>query len=181
MKLFGVHARYANATYIAASKQGMLPQVETELLGFKEVMTKNSGFSSYISNPTVSREAKVDTISKMFDGPKTSSVTKNLMLTMASNNRIGEATKVVDAFSEYMKASRGEVECVITSAVALSKAQAKKVADALKAEVGGKAVAISQVVDPSILGGLTVQIGDKYLDMSVSSKINTFKRSLGSA
>ena len=117
----------------------------------------------------------------MFDGPKTSSVTKNLMLTMASNNRIGEATKVVDAFSEYMKASRGEVECVITSAVALSKAQAKKVADALKAEVGGKAVAISQVVDPSILGGLTVQIGDKYLDMSVSSKINTFKRSLGSA
>ena len=38
VKLFGVHARYANATYTAASKAGNLAAVETELLGFKEVL-----------------------------------------------------------------------------------------------------------------------------------------------
>ena len=42
LKLFGIPGRYANATYIAASKQGTLDQVETELLSFKEVRWKRS-------------------------------------------------------------------------------------------------------------------------------------------
>lgn len=41
VKLFGIPARYANATYTAASKQGVLDQVETELLGFKSVNARN--------------------------------------------------------------------------------------------------------------------------------------------
>ena len=84
----------------------------------------------------------------------------------------------MDAFAELMKAQRGEVECIITSAVALTKPQLKKIQDGLAAQTGGQAVAVSTVVDESILGGVTVQIGDKFLDMSVASKINTFKRSL---
>ena len=59
-----------------------------------QVMTKNGPFAGFLANPTVGREAKVEAIEKMFDGPKTSPVTKNLMVTMASNNRIGEADKV---------------------------------------------------------------------------------------
>ena len=86
--------------------------------------------------------------------------------------------QVVDMFAELMKASRGEVECVITSAVALTKPQLKKIQDGLASQTGGQKVAVSTVVDESLLGGVTVQIGDKFLDMSVASKINTFKRGL---
>ena len=178
IKLFGIPARYANATYTAASKAGSLEKVETELLAFKAVMEKNAGFGDYLSNPTVSRDAKVSAIDKVFEGDKTQAVTKNLMMTMAANARLADAGKVADAYSELMQAKRGELDAVITSAVALTKAQEKKVTEALKAQAGGKAVSITTAVDPSILGGLTVQIGDKYMDLSVKSQIDKVTASL---
>ena len=125
IKLFGIPARYANATYTAASKAGSLEKVETELLAFKAVMEKNAGFGDYLSNPTVSRDAKVSAIDKVFEGDKTQAVTKNLMMTMAANARLADAGKVADAYSELMQAKRGELDAVITSAVALTKAQEK--------------------------------------------------------
>jgi hypothetical protein len=70
LKLFGIPARYANATYVAASKAGMLPQVETELLGFQALMKKNSTIKDYLTSPTVQRSEQVATIEKLFSGPK---------------------------------------------------------------------------------------------------------------
>jgi len=163
--------------YAAASKQGLLAEVETELLGFKTVLGKNKAFGDFLGNPTVPRGDKVSSIEKIFEGDKTSMITQNLMSTMAANNRIAEADKVVDAYVTLMKAQRGEVDAVVTSAAPLTKAQTKKVTEALKTQLGD--VSISTVVDPSILGGVTVQVGDKFMDLSVSSKINSYARALG--
>ena len=57
-------------------------------------MKKNSAFAGFLGNPTIARAAKVDAVVEMFGGPKSTPITKNLMITMASNNRIGEADKV---------------------------------------------------------------------------------------
>lgn len=182
LKLFGIPARYANATYVAASKAGMLPQVETELLGFQALMKKNSTIKDYLTSPTVQRSEQVATIEKLFSGPKKSSfVTKNLLTVMAANARLDEVDKVVDAFSSQMKASRKEVPVEIISAEPLTKAQESAIVGSLKTLLdGGKAV-LATSVDPSIMGGLTVKIGDKFLDLSVKSKIDTVKRSLSTA
>ena len=51
----------------------------------------------------------------------------------------------------------------------------------LKAQAGGKNVSITTNVDPDILGGMTLQIGDKFLDLSVKSKIEKLNTSLLSA
>lgn len=79
------------------------------------------------------------------------------------------------------QAKRGELDAVVTSATELSKAQMKKVTDVLKQQAGGKAVSITTKVDQSILGGLTLQIGDKFLDLSVKSKIDKLTTTLQSA
>jgi len=68
-----------------------------------QVLETKPAFSEYLNNPTVSRDAKVGAIEKLFDGPKTSGVSKNLMVTMAANNRVGDAAKVADAYCELMK------------------------------------------------------------------------------
>jgi F-type H+-transporting ATPase subunit O len=118
---------------------------------------------------------------ELFKGPKTSKVMKNLMSTLAGNNRVTETDKVADAYLELMKAKRGELDAVVTSATKLTKAQMAKVTDVLKATAKGKAVSITSQVDESILGGLTLQIGDKFLDLSVKSKIDAYTKSLHSA
>lgn len=154
LKLFGIPARYANATYTAASKAKCLDQVETELLGFQSLLASKPNFAGYLANPTISRQAKVDAIGKMFEGPKTSSVVKNLMTTIAANGRFADASKVTDAYVELMKAKRGELDAVVTTASALSAAQLKSVTATLKKQAGGKAVSITTKVGLRLVASL---------------------------
>jgi len=176
LDLHGLHARYANATYVAASKASILDQVEAELEAVKLTASKSPAFKSFLDNPLISRDNKEKGVNDMF-GSKVSPVTLNLMLTLAGNARLAEAPKIADTYSELMKAKRGEVEATIISADPLTKAQMDTVATAMKSQVGeGKKVILSTKVDPSILGGLQVQIGDQFLDLSVGSKIDAISR-----
>lgn len=68
-----------------------------------QVLATKPAFADYMSNPTVSRDEKVKAIDELFSGPKTSKVMKNLMSTLAGNNRVTEADKVADAYLELMK------------------------------------------------------------------------------
>jgi ATP synthase F1 delta subunit len=113
VKLFGIPARYANATYIAASKAGKLDAVEKDLQAFGSIISSNSEFAIYLSNPTISRSTKVSLIESVFDGKKTDQISKNLFTTMAANARLGDARRVIAAYTELMKAKRGEV-CTLT-------------------------------------------------------------------
>jgi len=179
LSMHGLHARYANATYTAASKADILPKVEMELNTIQSVASKSTQFQAFLDNPLISRNNKEKGIQDMMGGGKVSHVTLNLMCTLAGNARLPLTSKIVDTYSELMKAKRGEVEATITSADPLTKAQLDTVAVAMKTQVGaGKKVVLSTQVDPTILGGLQIQIGDKFLDLSVGSKINDLSRTV---
>eukprot|EP01083_Nonionella_stella_P024041 66502_1 len=178
LDLHGMHARYANATYVAASKASVLETVENELNGIKLTATNSPAFSSFLENPLISRDEKEKMVSELMEG-KVNSVTLNLMLTLAGNARLSDAPKIADTFSQLMKAKRGEVDATIISADELTKTQLDTVAAAMKSQVGkGKKVILSAEVDPTIIGGLQVQIGDQFLDLSVGSKIDSISRTV---
>ena len=174
--LHGLHARYANAVYIAASKTGNLEKVEVELLALKQTAEKSQPFSSFLENPLISRDEKEKQVTSLLKG-KATATTINLMATLAGNARLGELIKIVDTYEKLMKAKRGEVEAVIISAEPLTKAQTEAVTTAMKTQVKeGQKVVLSTKVDPSIGGGLQVQIGDQFLDLSVTSRIDEIGR-----
>ena len=177
VKIHGIHARYANAAYVAASKQGILDQVSSELNALLEATKKHAGLKNLLENPIVSREEKSSALETLLAG-SASPVTMNLLTTMAGNARLAEYEKVVGVYEEFMKATRGEVEATIISADPLTKAQTDQISKAIEAELGGSAkkVILSTEVDESLLGGLQVQIGDKFLDLSVSSRIDALSR-----
>merc|ERR1719469_458112 len=154
----------------------MLETVENELAGVKLAAANSPAFKSFLENPLISRDKKEKRIKEMFEG-KVSIVTLNLMMVLAGNARLADAPKISDTYSQLMKAKRGEVEATIISADPLTKVQLDTVALAMKTQVGKeKTVTLSTKVDPTILGGLQVQIGDKFLDLSVGSKIDTLSR-----
>jgi F-type H+-transporting ATPase subunit O len=174
--LHGIHARYANATYVAASKTGTLEKVEQELLAIKATAKSNATFAGFLANPLIGRDEKVRQLEKLL-GKKTTLTTLNLMTTLAGNARLVELDKVIDTYGLLMKAKRGQIEATIISAEPLSKSQTDAVQKAVMSQMTeGKTVVISSKVDPSIIGGLQVQIGDKFLDLSVASRIDTISR-----
>lgn len=178
ISLHGLHARYANATYTAASKVGTLDAVEAELLGIKDAASKSDAFKSFLENPLIGRDDKESTVKELLGG-KVSDVTLNLMTVLAGNARLSETSKIADTYVQLMKAARGEVEAKIVSADKLTKAQADGIAKAVEGQVGaGSKVVLSLEVDPTILGGLQIQIGDRFLDLSVKSQIDAVSRTV---
>jgi len=176
LDLYGLNARYANATYIAASKSSSLEKVEEELLAVKNAAQKSVEFGSFLENPLISRDVKSKRMEEILKG-RTTSVTLNLMTVLAGNARLLNIAGIVDCYVQQMKATRGEVEVTITSADPLNKTQTAAVSEAMKSQVpAGAKVVLKMEVNPDIMGGLQIQIGDKFLDLSVGSKIEEVGR-----
>lgn len=178
LDLFGLNARYANATYIAASKTTSLDKVETELLAIAASAENSKEFASFLENPLISRDMKTQQIETLLKG-KTTPITLNLMTTLAGNARLNNIVGITADFTKLMKAKRGEVEATIISADPLNKAQTAAVNEAMKSQFPkGAKVVLKTEVNPSIMGGLQIQIGDKFLDLSVGSRIEEVGRTV---
>jgi F-type H+-transporting ATPase subunit O len=172
--LNGLAAKYANATYVVASQAGQLDKIETELQSLAKSATSSAKFADFLFNPLIARDVKTTAVTAM---DQLSPITRNLLITMAGNARLAELPKVVSTFTQLMKAKRGQVDAKIISAEPLSPAMLKEVQTAMQSQVAaGQTVIIEQVTDPSIVGGLQVQIGDQFLDLSIKSRIDEIAR-----
>jgi len=171
--MFGTAGRYANALYAAAAKTKVLSEVEADLLLLKQTLSMSSELAGFCSDPSLGRETKAKAIVDVLSAAKATDITKNAMATLAENGRLGDVSKVIDMYGELMNASKGEVSAVITSAETLPPAELAQITKQLDSflEPGQKKISLSTKVDPALVSGITVEIGDKYLDFSVATQL----------
>ncbi|KAK6182891.1 hypothetical protein SNE40_010473 [Patella caerulea] len=175
IQIFGIEGRYAHALYSAATKEKKLDAVETELKALGSLLKTDAKFADFCSDPSLKRLEKKAAIEKISAKLKYSSLTSNLLTVLAENGRIKKINGVVSAFEKLMSAHRGEVQCVVTTAKPLDNASQKEVLTTLQGFVKkGESIQLQMNVDPSLIGGMVVTIGDKYIDMSIASKVKTY-------
>jgi F-type H+-transporting ATPase subunit O len=140
----------------------------------------NIDFARFLKNPTIRKADKKQDIAAICAKGTFSNTTSAFLGTLAENGRLGEVSKINDKFAELMRASRGEVLSVVTSADELTKAQLKSLEESFKASFlqDGETLIMDTKVNPEILGGLQVQIGDKFMDLSLASKVNRMHKML---
>ncbi|KAK3543651.1 hypothetical protein QTP70_025985 [Hemibagrus guttatus] len=171
IQVYGVEGRYATALYSAASKQKNLEKVEQEL-GRVASLIKDPKLSSIVLNPHVKRSIKQKTVNDVLNKAKLSPITINLINVLADNGRLSLTSDVITAFGKMMSAHRGEVTCSVTTAQPLDESNLAELKVALNGFLAkGETIKLQTQCDPSILGGMVVSIGDKYVDMSTKSKI----------
>ncbi|XP_039975763.1 ATP synthase subunit O, mitochondrial [Xiphias gladius] len=171
IQVYGVEGRYATALFSAASKQNKLDQVEQEL-GKVSTMIKDPKIASVVMNPHVKRSIKQKTFSDALAKAKLSPITINLINVLSENGRLTITGDVITAFGKMMSAHRGEVICSVTTAQPLDEVNLSDLKVALKGFLQkGETIKLETKSDPSILGGMIVSIGDKYVDMSTKTKI----------
>ena len=176
LEIYGLAARYANATYTAASQKGELDQVESDLKALAKAAKESPAFGQFLVTPLIGRNEKIQNV-KEWLGSKTCVTTLNLMTTLAGNARLTELDSISGIYARMMAAKRGQVEATITSAEPLTRSQAEAIAKAMTAQVGqDKTINLTMKVDPAIVGGLQVQIGDQFMDLSVASRIDAVSR-----
>ncbi len=104
---------------------------------------------------------------------------RNLLYTLAQHDELGELADIAAALRERARrAEAGPTPVDVVSAIALTPEQQYALVSRLEAQYGSNLV-FSYRVDPAILGGLIVRVGDKLLDGSVASKLAAMKQSLG--
>nr|CAG4649713.1 EOG090X0EB8 [Scapholeberis mucronata] len=175
IQVYGLEGRYASALYSAASKQKSLEKVEKELKDFQATVGKDARLAEFIANPTLKRSLKKDALAAVAKKLNLNAVTGNFLQLLAENGRLPKLDAVIGHFKTMMAAHRGEVTCEVTSAKPLDAATLKEIEAALNGFLQkGQSLHLTSKVDPSIIGGLVVVIGDRYIDMSLSSKIERY-------
>ncbi|KAF5761622.1 putative H(+)-transporting two-sector ATPase [Helianthus annuus] len=177
--MFGGSGNYASALYIAAAKSNSLDKVESELLDFVSATTKASTFSQFMKDLAVPADVRVKAINEICAQAKFSDVTKNFLVVLADNGRLRHVDTIAKRFSDLTMAHRGEVKAVVTTVIPLPAEEEKELKDTLQEILGkGKTVKLEQKIDPSILGGLVVEFGQKVFDMSIKTRARQMERFL---
>lgn len=169
--MFGTAGRYASALYSAAAKKGVLTEVEADLKLLQSTLDSSTVLSNFVKDPSYSRAAKVDGITKLMADAKASETTTNAVAVMADNGRLGDVSKVIGLYSELLTAAKGEVTAVITSAKALKPDEQKQITASVGTLLEGKKMITTFKVDEALINGITVDLGDKFLDMSVATQL----------
>ncbi|RDL40290.1 N-terminal of the delta subunit of the F1F0-ATP synthase [Venustampulla echinocandica] len=175
--LYGVDGTYASALYTAAVKTSTLDTTARALASLHAVYTRDPKLSTILQAPTLSAQDKsaiITELQKHTGGADKGDTVKNFLETLAENNRLGLLKGVCEKFGALMSAQSGEVELIVTSASQLDNKTLSRLENAIaKSQYAGQGskLRVTNKVNTDILGGLIVEIGDRTIDLSVSSKI----------
>jgi F-type H+-transporting ATPase subunit O len=174
-QVFGIAGRYASALYSAAAKTGgKTPlEVQADLNAFYDATKASPALYRFVVDPAVSRETKSKAIVDMLTAAKAGETTKNGMATLAEGGRMAEFGKMIELYNELMDAAKGETTAVVTSAQPLEAKEVKELEEGLKSwlDEGQSKVTIVTKTDPTLVAGMTIEMGEKFMDLSVYTQL----------
>lgn len=169
---------YAESLAAVAAKQGQLEDVGNELAKFVSDVLSQPKIAAFFRSPAVTRKVRAPILEAALAN-HASPLVANFIRVLNRNNRLDLLASCSAAYRELMDAHSGRVRVLVKSAVELSPEQR----DGLKrtlAESLNKEPVLNLRVDPELLGGLVVQVGDKIYDTSVRSRLEDLRNQLTS-
>jgi len=168
--------RYAQAAFGIAGDANAIPQWRAELNDVATVLAE-SGIAPVLADTKVPLERRLSLVERTLD---VSPLALNFAKVLVSKGRSGEARAVADAFARMADEREGIAHASVTTAVELSADQLDAIAARLSQSLG-RQVRARAVVDPSILGGVVVRVGDKLVDGSIRTRLKRLRRELEGA
>ncbi len=170
-----VAKRYAKALFELADKESVVSDVEAQLKLISEVLGQNADIGKFLSLPSVAPEQKTSLLKSAF-GDRVSALVLNMLTLLITRRRQGVITELYEAYTKIAGEALGQAHATVYTAQKLSEQELAEVA-ATFGQLAGKTILAEQVVDPSLLGGVQVRIGDRLYDGSLSGKLERLQKS----
>jgi len=164
------------AMVLAADSEGSLDELEDELFRFGRVVEAQPELRAALTDPSMPEEGKQRLLGDLLAG-KVSAAALHLIRQMVAHPRGRSLSAALDLCASIAARRRQQLIAVVRSAVELSANQRRRLAQALAASYGHR-VHLNVVQDPSVVGGISVRIGDELIDATVTTRLAEVRRKL---
>lgn len=169
--------QYANALADVALAQGAADSALKQLADFGAAFAISPELRNFLTSPAVPRDAKHAVIDKISARVGVGKIIRNFLFVIADHQRTHILPEIIAAFEGAIRRRQGIAEAEISSAVELSAAQKKRFAQTLE-RLTGKKIQAKYSLDPALLGGAVVRVGDTVYDGSVRNSLNELRARL---
>src|SRR5690606_12780242 len=174
MSEFKVASRYAKSLLDLAQEEGKLEAVKRDMEQFAAVLKANPELRAVLENPIMKQDKKSSSLDALFGGKTDPSVSAFFGI-MVRKGRAGLLYATAQEFIRAYNEVKGIVHATVTSAATLSAENLDTLRNVLSKEVNAEVV-LRNNVDPSLIGGFVVNVGDRQIDASIAGKLKKLER-----
>ena len=169
---------YARSLFEVAKEQDKLDVVREQIGQFADALQENRDLQVFFFSPYFSTEEKKDALGRAVDGADPA--VENFLELLVEKHRMPAIFRVRREFDRLWEEENQRLPVTITSAVELDEATVKSIGDAIGAQTGQR-IELTADVDPDVLGGLVVRVGNSILDASIRNRLENLRRSVARA
>jgi len=174
-----VARRYAEAFFSIAQEASKIDEYQAELEKVIQALTEVEGLKVYLGHLLVPVREKKELIQKIY-GTELSAMTMNFLLMVIDKRRENYLEVIYKEFVDMADESRGIRQAELTAARDVPEQELADLAQRLSSSTGKKVI-LKLTVDPTLMGGVKIRMGDQIVDGTVAKKLQMLKNNLKQA
>ncbi len=174
-----VASRYAKALIDLSEEQNLLEAVYGDMGFLLKTLKANTQLKAVLSNPIISHSKKLNILNEVF-ASRVSKLAVEFFKIMVNKGRGEVLYATAKQFIDLYNVKKHITKATVVSATALSDVNKQQLLAEVKAAIGGE-ITLEAKVDPALIGGFVLTIGDRQLDTSVQNSLNKIKKNFATA
>lgn len=174
-----VARRYAEAFFSIAQEANKIADYQAELGQIVNVINETEGLGDYFAHPLIPTKEKKNIAQQLFAN-SVSSLTLNFLMLVLDKKRQTYLELIFHQYEEMADESRNIKKAELITAMPVPEAEVNTLAEMLSRSTG-KTIQLKTTIDPVLLGGIKIRMGDKIIDASVAKKLEMLKKNLKQA
>jgi len=162
--------RYSLALYELAEEANSIDEIEKNSSAIIKLISSSDDFNFIIKDPTNQKEDQLNIISKISENYKLNNLLTKFLSFLISKRRLFYVEKILKDFIETCSKKRGEIKAELTAAKELTENEINSIKEDLTKSFSSK-IKLNYKYDPSLIGGLIVQVGSTMVDTSIKNKL----------
>ena len=172
-----VSQTYGEALVELANEEGIASSMLEEIQSVREILKSNPEFVKLMLHPGIAKQEKLQVVDNVFKG-KVSDQLTGLIRIVVENERFKEIDSVFQYYIDKVKESQGIGVVYVTTPLELSDKEKSNVVAKILETTDFKTVEMNYSIDKSIIGGMIIQIGDRYVDSSIRNRLDDLTKEL---
>lgn len=168
---------YADALFELAIEENQTVSFRQEVESLQQILRDNEEFHKFMNHPKIPKEEKKAALENIFHG-RIDNELLGFLITIVDKDRYGKIEEILDTFIAEVKEYNHIGTVDVTTAVDLSAQEKEDIEKRLLDTTDYEQIECNYTVDPTLIGGMIIRIGDRVVDSSIRTKLDKMEREL---